>query len=101
MALLGFFGTEGAAQPGTHAEDRKQTWRNHAASDALRIAAHTQADCPLADHRDVRKAAALFAQIAKLRRRNPVLIVRQPDAGEVRPDLHQALGVWIRQRLEQ
>src|SRR5262249_15411077 len=98
---LRLFEGKSSAELWAHAQNREQAGRNDCAIDALRIAAHPQVKCAGTNHRNVQETAVLLHNIAKLWRREPVLIVWQPNAGEVGPDFHEPTGIWVRERFEQ
>ena len=96
-----FLRKENTAQLGLDAQHGKETRGDRGALHALRQAAGGDVEAVAGDGGDVRKALVQLTEIRKLRRGNPVLIVRQPDAHKLRPKLHQMVGMLIRERTQQ
>src|SRR5437868_5572683 len=73
---------KGATQLWSYAQNSEEAGRNWRAADALRIAAEAKTVVIASDHRDIGEAAVLLAEIAKLRRGEPIQVIGQADAGE-------------------
>src|SRR5260370_28052703 len=99
VALFLFIGRKRAAEVRVYAEEGEKTRRNGCTVEAPRISADNEVVRSRADQGEIGKAAVLLSDVTKLRRREPVLIVGQPNTREMRPDLHHAAGVRIRQEL--
>src|SRR6266850_2394095 len=100
-ARLVFLGKENTAQLGLDAQHGEETRGDRGSFHALRQAAGGDIKAVAGDGGDVREALVQLEEIRKLRRGNPVLIVRQPDAHKLRPKLHQMAGMVIRKRTQQ
>src|ERR1700693_2344337 len=98
-AGLSFFGKKHATQLGLDAEQREKAGGDHSRIYPFRRAADVDVEAVAGYGGQMRKALVLL-EVDKFRRRNPILIVGDADVGESHPELHQLLGLLVRQWLE-
>ena len=99
MAGVALLGQKDAAHLRLHAQHREKAGGNQCRGNPLRSPADVDVETVLIGGREVGKALVVF-KIDEFRRRHPVLVIRNADAGEPHPELHQFFGLLVGQRLQ-
>src|SRR5579871_638369 len=94
-AGMPFFGKKHAPQAGLNAEQREKAGGHDSRIDSFRRAADVDVETRARYCRQVGETLILL-EVDKFRRRNPILIVRDADAREAHPELHQLLWLVVR-----